>query len=391
VSDLRTLQKSWDEAGQADPLWAILTAPGKEGGRWDLEEFFVSGREEISAALQYVASLGLPSLRGRALDFGCGVGRLTQALAEHFDEADGVDIAPSMVEQARELNRHGDRCRYHVNAEPDLRLFPDSSFDFVYSNLVLQHVGPELACAYMREFVRVLAPGGVALFQLPSEPVEPAQQSAACSPLPADAFRARLVPERSRISGSPGARLALRVHVVNESATTWPVAGSPGGHDAVNLGNHWRTRRGRLIVLDDGRCGLPAPLPPGGEVELTLHVTLPTRAGVYVLELDLVQEHVAWFADRGSATARLRADVGPRAPFWGRRARARAEEGGLAWSREALAMHGVPKERVLALLTDAGARVLDVEENRAAGSGWVSFRYAVTKAAGAERRPEPRG
>ncbi len=379
MRDLHGLQRSWDEAGLADPLWAILTAPGKQGGAWDVDEFFSSGRAEIAAVLEYLSSLGLPISHRRALDFGCGVGRLTQALAEHFDEVDGVDIAPSMVEQARELNRHADRCHYHINAAPDLHLFPDGRFDLVYSNLVLQHVGPELACAYIREFVRVLAPGGVALFQLPSEPVDPAQQGAAAKPLPADAFRARVTPEQDRISGNPGDRVPLRVRVTNESSQPWPLPASPDGHDALNLGNHWRTRRGRMVALDDGRCGLPAPIPPGGEVELVLHVTLPAQGGTYVLELDMVQEHVAWFAARGSPTARVRADVGGRRLLFRRRPRTRGEEPAASWSREALAMHGVPSERVLAVLAAAGGRVLDTQEDHSAGSGWISFRYAVTK------------
>ncbi len=378
VSDLRTLQRNWEEAALADPLWAILSAPGKDGGRWDPEEFFASGREEIAGVLEYVATFGLPTQHVRALDFGCGVGRLTQALSSSFAEVDGVDVAPAMVRQARELNRSGTQCRYHVNAEPHLRLFPDDHFDLVYSNLVLQHVGPELACAYIREFVRILAPGGIAVFQLPSEPV--AAQDAGAKPLPDDAFRARLTPGRDRLSGPPGSRVALSVRVTNDSPRVWPVAGSPDGHDALNLGNHWRTRRGRLVALDDARCPLPGPVEPGEQVEIEIEVTLPSRQGKYVLELDMVQEHVSWFAERGSPTARLPVHVAHRS-----RRLARGTGPGEAapaagdWSRAALSMEGVPRDQVLALLEAAGAKLVAVEENSAAGSGWISLRYAATK------------
>jgi hypothetical protein len=146
-----------------------------------------------------------------------------------------------------------------------------------------------------------------------------------------------------------------------------------------------------MIALDDGRCGLPAPVPPGGEVELELHVTLPARAGRYVLELDMVQEHVAWFGERGSPTARVRADVGrPRLRFR-TRVKAGQEEPAASWSREALAMHGVPRERVLAVLAEAGARVLDVQEDKSAGSGWISLRYAATKGGVSGTRPQLQG
>ena len=105
---------------------------------------------------------------GRALDFGCGVGRLSQALAEHFQSVVGVDIAESMVERAREFNRFGDHVVYLANATDDLRILDSDSFDFVYSNITLQHIPPEHGKNYIREFLRVLRPGGLALFQVPN-------------------------------------------------------------------------------------------------------------------------------------------------------------------------------------------------------------------------------
>ena len=38
--ELERLQEHWNAFGEQDPLWAILTEPGKRGGAWDLEEFF---------------------------------------------------------------------------------------------------------------------------------------------------------------------------------------------------------------------------------------------------------------------------------------------------------------------------------------------------------------
>ncbi len=107
-------------------------------------------------------------MRQRALDFGCGVGRLSQALAEHFERVVGVDIAESMVQRAREYNRYGDRVVYLVNTSDDLEILDSNSFDFVYTNITLQHIPPEPAGKYIREFFRVLRPGGVAIFQVPS-------------------------------------------------------------------------------------------------------------------------------------------------------------------------------------------------------------------------------
>ena len=168
---LKALQHAWEGLARRDPLWAVLTAPDKRGNRWNETEFFATGVEAVEGILRHVESLGISFGRGKALDFGCGVGRLTQALASHFDEVHGVDIAPSMIERARSHNRWGDRCTYHVNDRDDLALFEDGAFDFVLSLITLQHMPPAHATRYLREFVRVLAPGGVLVVQTAGEQI----------------------------------------------------------------------------------------------------------------------------------------------------------------------------------------------------------------------------
>ena len=166
--NLRRLRAHWDAWGRQDPFWAVLTHPDKKGNRWDPAAFFATGVEEIDALLDEIRGL-VPSLAlGAALDFGCGVGRLTQGLARHFAVVTGVDIAPSMIEAADRYNRWPDRCRFAVNDGGDLRAFADSSFDLVYSLITLQHIEPRYARGYIAEFVRVAAPGGVVYFQVPS-------------------------------------------------------------------------------------------------------------------------------------------------------------------------------------------------------------------------------
>ena len=167
---LDQLQDDWTRLGKEDPLWAVYVAPGTRGGKWDVEAFFDLGRREVDGALAALPGLGLAPGRLRALDFGCGVGRLSQALAAHVDEVTGLDIAPSMLDKARELDRSGGRVRFVLNQEPNLAVITTASVDIVYSSLVLQHMPPELARGYLAEFVRVLAPGGVAIFQVASRP-----------------------------------------------------------------------------------------------------------------------------------------------------------------------------------------------------------------------------
>ena len=163
----RKIRQSWDQFGREDPFWAVLTNPDKKGGRWSEAEFFETGRHDIQEALQRISTLGVGLNFEKALDFGCGPGRLTQALAEHFREVHGVDIASSMIAKAQELNKYGERCIYHLNDRPDLQLFDANTFDLVYSWLVLQHMPKQLALGYISEFARVTKPGGVMVFQIP--------------------------------------------------------------------------------------------------------------------------------------------------------------------------------------------------------------------------------
>src|SRR6266480_1580790 len=154
--DVHDLQTTWDTQGRVDPLWAILSDPIKKGGRWDAEEFFATGVRDVESLINYLRGLPGAALGSRAaLDFGCGVGRLTQPLAQHFAEVVGVDVSPSMIDLAQQYNRHAERCRYCVNATADLARFPTEHFDLVLSYLTLQHIPPRYTKQYIREFVRI--------------------------------------------------------------------------------------------------------------------------------------------------------------------------------------------------------------------------------------------
>jgi SAM-dependent methyltransferase len=170
---LTTLKKHWTEFGKQDPLWAILTVDDKKDGKWETEEFFEHGRRDVEAWFGAALAAKPSIVRGKALDFGCGVGRLTQSLARHFEFVVGVDISPPMIEHAKKYNRYGNGCQYFVNDRPDLRQFPNDEFDFIFTLIVLQHMTPHYEKCYLKEFMRVLKPGGVLLFQLPELSLTP--------------------------------------------------------------------------------------------------------------------------------------------------------------------------------------------------------------------------
>jgi SAM-dependent methyltransferase len=379
VRDINELQEQWDKAGRIDPLYVILSDSSKKGRGWDLDGFFASGRGEIAHILEEAVRLSVNLRSSRALDFGCGVGRLTQALAEHFAQADGVDIAPSMVEQARTFNRHGEHCRYHLNKSPDLSLFAEDTFDLVYSNLVLQHMKPELSSRYITEFVRVLAPAGLVVFQVPSEHIPGAAEAAdtvPTGPLPNTGFRAGISVQPESVTGGPDTEVVLHVTVVNEGTSRWCGGGLPDGRFRIKLGNHWRAATGEMLLPDDMRVNLPGDVPPGQAAQVTMPVTLPWRPGRYQLEVDLVQESVSWFADRGSPLA-----VVPVAVVAGSDVATTSDEvrEELVWHPPCLEMNAIPRPEVEAILEAAGAEVIAVVANEDAGPDWVAYRYFASK------------
>lgn len=146
--------------------------------QWDEDEFFHSGVEMIEWMLDEtrragVERLPVPETPDRALDFGCGVGRLSIALAGTFARVEGIDISESMVRNAREraaarLGSRSERVVYTVNDAADLALFADDEFGMVLSLICLQHMRQEFAKRYIAEFCRVTAPGGIVFFQLPT-------------------------------------------------------------------------------------------------------------------------------------------------------------------------------------------------------------------------------
>lgn len=118
-------------------------------------------------------------------------------------------------------------------------------------------------------------------------------------------YHARIDCPASLVRAHPGERLALPLTVVNRSPSDWTCDRA----GAFRLGAH-------LHSADSGRrTELPAIplLPPGlgaGEtIELTYDVWAPSESGRYELLLDLVEEGVTWFHERGSQATRIRLEV----------------------------------------------------------------------------------
>ncbi len=167
MKTLDQLHRDWEENAQLDPLWAICSAPGTQVNRWNIKEFFETGREQMHHVFYSLEQKGISLKHETALDFGCGVGRLTQAMAATFQCCYGVDISHNMIERAQQFNHVGERCQFVVNTHDHLQIFSENTFDFIYTFIVLQHMPPELMQKYLREFGRILRVGGIAMFQVP--------------------------------------------------------------------------------------------------------------------------------------------------------------------------------------------------------------------------------
>jgi len=159
--------EDWNALGRKNPYGAILTGATGELADWNLDEFLATGRADAARFVASLDRIAPASRRHRLLDFGCGVGRVSRALANHFQSVVGVDAAESMIAHARSLHASCPNCEFVVNPGEGLRLFDSGSFDVVYSRLVLQHIPPALVRGFIPELVRVTAPGGVLMFQLP--------------------------------------------------------------------------------------------------------------------------------------------------------------------------------------------------------------------------------
>jgi SAM-dependent methyltransferase len=96
-----------------------------------------------------------PAPRGKALDLGCGEGRLTRDLAERGHEIVGVDLSPTLLAAARAAAPELEFFEANAAAMP----FGDEVFDLVAAFMSLQDVD-EMERA-LDETARVLRPGGV--------------------------------------------------------------------------------------------------------------------------------------------------------------------------------------------------------------------------------------
>ena len=160
----KRMRAEWNQRAQEDANYYVAFGRRDQ----DDEEFYATAKDlvgELLGELKRLPEMGTPNRR--ALEIGCGPGRLLRPLSRHFAQIYGVDVSDAMIAMAKEKLRDIPNAFPHAISGSDLKMFPAAHFDFVYSYAVFQHIpAAEVVFSYLRETVRVLRPGGVARLQL---------------------------------------------------------------------------------------------------------------------------------------------------------------------------------------------------------------------------------
>ena len=160
------MRRDWDERARDNALHYVATGQPD----WSEDEFFRSGRQTVE---EFVLSDMINICRGRdpkqlkVLQIGCGVGRVTRALAEVFGEVCGVDVSSVMAKKGREYLSSCENVSLFVNNGRDLGVLGNRRFDFALSLLTFQHIPSKAIIeSYIAETSRVLRPGALFKFEV---------------------------------------------------------------------------------------------------------------------------------------------------------------------------------------------------------------------------------
>lgn len=160
------MERYWNRRARQDPFHFVDNRQAR--GRPDLGAFWRAGEQALDRLL---GDLGL-ELTGEedVVEIGCGVGRLTRALAGRVRSVHALDISEEMLTLARRYNPGLDNVQWLRGDGRTLAPLPDGAFDACISFVVFQHLpDPELTYGYVGEIGRVLAPGGWAAFQVSTD------------------------------------------------------------------------------------------------------------------------------------------------------------------------------------------------------------------------------
>ena len=160
---------AWEEWGRREPYFGVLTHPKFRRHQMteaDKLEFFESGRWHVNYVMQNIKDHIDPNFKPRAiLDFGCGVGRTLVSFAQIAQEAVGIDVSTSMLNEARSNCRDRGLSNVRLVPSDDVLSALTEPFDLIHSCIVFQHIPVERGRVIFRSLLTRLAPRGIGAFQ----------------------------------------------------------------------------------------------------------------------------------------------------------------------------------------------------------------------------------
>lgn len=162
--------KDWEKWGKTDPYFGILSSEKFRKNKLDgslKEEFFASGHAHVEKVFRLINDNFKDEFKPRrALDFGCGVGRLTLPLAERAEHAVGIDVSQSMLAEASSNALSAGYNNIDFILSDDGLTKVRGEFDLIHSYIVLQHIPWSRGRIILQELADRVAPNGYLVVHL---------------------------------------------------------------------------------------------------------------------------------------------------------------------------------------------------------------------------------
>jgi 2-polyprenyl-3-methyl-5-hydroxy-6-metoxy-1,4-benzoquinol methylase len=162
---VKNSDRDWERFARLDPYYAVTTQETyhKENlSDRTLGEFFESGERHIEEIFRLLHTHFVPDFHPRrALDFGCGVGRLVIPLAARCSSVVGVDVSETMLSEAQENCARRGISNVEFVLGDDALTRVQGSFDFVNSHVVFQHIPVPRGERLVKELIDRMRENGV--------------------------------------------------------------------------------------------------------------------------------------------------------------------------------------------------------------------------------------